>query len=82
MLRDRIVCDINDMQTQKCLLAVKNLTLAKAREIALAFESAVQGTRDIQTPSSTRVHKVADGNKPNSYRCYRYDKTDHNSLQC
>ena len=30
MLRDRIVCGINDTQTQKCLLAEKNLTYAKA----------------------------------------------------
>ena len=47
MLRDRIVCRINDTQTQKCLLTEKNLTYAKAKEIALALESAVQGTIDI-----------------------------------
>ena len=82
MLRDRIVCGINDMQTQKRLLAEKNLTFTKAREIALALESAVQGTRDIQTPSGTTVHKVADGNKPNSYKCYRCGKTNHKAPQC
>ena len=82
MLRDRIVCGINDMQTQKRLLAEKNLTFAKAREIALALESAVQGTRDIQTPSGTTVHKVADGNKLNSYKCYRCGKTNHKAPQC
>lgn len=58
------------MQTQKRLLAKKNLTFTKTWEIALALESAVQGTRDIQTPSSNTVHKVADGNKPKSYKCY------------
>ena len=82
MLRDRIICGINDMQTQKRLLAEKNLTFAKAREIALALESAVQGTRDIQTPSGTTVHKVADGNKLNSYKCYRCGKTNHKAPQC
>ena len=35
MMRDRIVCGINDTQTQKHLLAEKNLTYAKAKEIAL-----------------------------------------------
>ena len=35
MLRDRIVCVINDTQTQKRLLAEKNLTY---EEIALALE--------------------------------------------
>ena len=55
MLRDRIVwCGINDTQTQKHLLAEKNLAYAKTKEIALAVESAVQGTKDIQTPSSDR----------------------------
>ena len=69
MLRDRIVCDINDTKTQKRLLAEKNLTYAKAKEIALALKSAVQGTKDIQTPSSDTVHKVID-KKLNSYKCY------------
>ena len=75
MLRDRIVCGTNYMQTQKRLLAEKNLIFAKDREIVLAFESAVQGTRDIQTPFSNTVHKVADGNKLNSYKCYRCGKS-------
>ena len=60
MLRDRIVCGINDTQTQKRLLAEKNLTYAKAKEIALALESAVQDTLDIQTPSSNTVHKMTE----------------------
>ena len=55
MLRDRIVCGINDTQTHKRLLAEKNLTYAKAKEIALALESAVQGTMDFQTPSSDEI---------------------------
>ena len=63
MLRDRIVCGINNTQTQKRLLAKKNLTYAKAKEIALALKSAVQGTMDIQTPSSDTVHKVTEETK-------------------
>jgi len=47
MLHDRIVCGISDVQTQKRLLAKKNLTYAKAREIALALETALQGSKDI-----------------------------------
>lgn len=42
ILRDRIVCGINDTQTQKCLLSEKNITYTKAEEIALALKSAVQ----------------------------------------
>ena len=72
MLRD----NINDTQTQKCLLAEKNLTYAKAKEIALALESALQGTIDIQTPSSDTVHKMAE-NRQHSVKCYRCGKTNH-----
>ena len=75
MLRDRIVCGINDTQTQKHLLAEKNLTYAKAKEIALALESAVQGTIDIQTPSSDTVHKITE-NRQHSVKCYQCGKTN------
>ena len=47
MLRDRIVCGVNDQQTQKKLLAEKTLSFDRAMEIALAVESATKGTRDI-----------------------------------
>ena len=36
MFRHGIVCGVNNMQTQKHLLAEKNLTFAKAKEIAFA----------------------------------------------
>ena len=42
MLRDRIVCGINDVQTQKRLLVEKDLSFAKAKEIALGLESAAR----------------------------------------
>ena len=71
MLRDRIVCGINDVQTQKRLLVEKDLTFSKAKEIALGLELAVQGARDIQIPSSGTVHKVVES-KPTSYtKCFR-----------
>ena len=80
MLRDRIVFHISNTQTQKCLRAEKNLMFAKAKEIVFALESAVQDTRVIQTSSSDTVHKVADSNKPNSYKCYQCGKTNHSML--
>ena len=40
MLRDRIVCGINDQRIQRHLLAESDLTLAKAMELSLAMESA------------------------------------------
>ena len=47
MLRDRIVCGVNDQQIQKKLLAEKTLSFDRAMEIALAVESATKGARDI-----------------------------------
>ena len=40
MLRDRIVCGINDQRIQRRLLAESDLTLARAMELSLAMESA------------------------------------------
>ena len=40
MLRDRIVCGINDVRIQRRLLAEPGLSLAKALELALALETA------------------------------------------
>ena len=81
MLRDRIVCGINDTQTQKHLLAKKNLTYAKAKEIVLALESAVQGTMDTQTPFSDTMHKVTE-KRQNSIKCYQCGKTNYKAPQC
>ena len=47
MLWDRIVCGINDQQTQKKLLAEKALSFDRGMEIALDVESATKGARDI-----------------------------------
>ena len=61
----------------------KNLTYAKAKEIPLALESAVQGTIDIQTPSSGTVHKVTEKRQlQNGIKCYRCGKTNHKAPQC
>ena len=83
MLSDKIVCGINDTQTQKRLLAEKNLTYAKAKKIALALEIAfaVQGTLDIQTPSSDTVYKMTE-KQQNSCKCYWCGKTNHKAPQC
>ena len=42
MIRDRLVCGINDENTQRLLLAEKDLTYAKALEIAVSQEAAAQ----------------------------------------
>ena len=48
MLRDWLVCGINQEQLQRRLLAEPNLRFSKAMEIAQTFETAVQDARHFQ----------------------------------
>ena len=81
MLRDRIVFGINDVQTQKQLLVEKDLSFAKAKEIALGLESAVQSARDIQIPSSGTV-QVVEKKTTSHTKCFRCGRTNHAAPQC
>jgi len=47
MLRDRIVCDINDDSIQRRLLSEAVLTLKEALKLALSFESATRNAREL-----------------------------------
>ena len=47
MLRDRLVCGINNHQIQKRLLAEHDLKYQKAVELALAMESASKNVGDL-----------------------------------
>lgn len=57
MLRDRLVCRVQNKQIQKCLLAEKDLTLAKAKELAVSVEVAAKGSEQIQE----KIHLPAQG---------------------
>ena len=54
MLRDRLVCGINDEQIQRRLLAESTLDFKKAMKIATAMESAVKNAKDL-------THQTASG---------------------
>ena len=85
MLRDRLVCGINDQQTQKKLLAEKVLSFDKAMEIAVAIESATQGTRDISSgmPNDAPLHHVSDRPPPViNMRCFRCGRSNHKPTDC
>ena len=72
-------------QTQQRLLAEKNLTYAKAREITLAQESAVQGTKDIQSSlPQDPVHTVSQQQAAigSSIKCFRCGRANHKAPQC
>ena len=49
MLRDRLVCGVNDRAIQKQLLSQPDLTYKKAVELALAAETAAQSMRELAT---------------------------------
>ena len=49
MIRDRLVCGINDDSIQRRLLAEQDLTYKKAVELAQSLEMAVQNMKDLKT---------------------------------
>ena len=53
MVRERIVCGINDHAIQKCLLGEEKLTFEKAMSTAQAMETAAHNAKELQsTPGS------------------------------
>ena len=78
LLRDRIVCGINDENIQRRLLAEKTLTLDSALDIAVGMESARKNVTELQTPvqKPTEVYKVTTTN------CYRCGNSGHTPDRC
>ena len=58
MLRDRLVCGINNGPMQRRLVVESSLSLDKAVEIALAMESAERNARDLQKSQHPQVVNV------------------------
>ena len=46
MLRDRLVCEVNDSRLQRRMLAETDLTFGKALELAQAIKAAEQNAKD------------------------------------
>ena len=66
MLRDRLVCGINDDRIQRRLLAERELSFEKAVEIALAHEMASKNLIDLGGKTTGSVNKVKESTKPRS----------------
>ena len=64
MLRDRLVCGINDIKLQRRLLAERGLTFAKAFELAQAAELAEKNAMDIQHSTTVSVCTVQSPDSP------------------
>lgn len=63
MLRDRLVCGINDEHIQRRLLSESGLTFESALKSALALESAHKHTQDLQ--GKTACNSIREGGNPN-----------------
>ena len=59
MLRNRLVCGIENSHIQQRLLAELNLTLEKAVEISLAMESADCNAKDLQKAPLPAVNAIS-----------------------
>ena len=89
MLRDKVLCGINEAAIQRCLLAEPRLTLQKAMELALGMESAAQNSKELQQSAPKRelegslpkVHQVATDKKP-EYACFCCGKPGHQAAKC
>ena len=86
MIRDRVVCGINDDAMQKRLLAEGDkLTLAKALSLAQAYETAVKDATTLLPDSAQQIHRVnpaAAGQTPKKKLCYRCTGTGHSPGSC
>ncbi|XP_056089857.1 uncharacterized protein LOC130069774 [Rhinichthys klamathensis goyatoka] len=88
MLRDRLVCGINDDRIQRRLLAEADLTFEKALKVAQAMETANKDVRDLQakrseTSMSMRVHKTSvKQDESQSRACYRCGSLQHLANEC
>ena len=79
MLRDRIVCGINDPRIQRRLLAERELTYKSAFELAQSMETADQNTNDLQTSPRSEPRSRQDnfhympraGTQLSYFVCYR-----------
>jgi len=82
-LRDRFVCGLKSEQIQRSLLTEKDLTMARAVELAHAKESASKGAKDFKDPPAAGLNQLS-GHSPafTSQACHRCGKRDHSGQDC
>ncbi|KFD72871.1 hypothetical protein M514_14775 [Trichuris suis] len=71
MLRDRLMCGVHDEGLQRRLLAEPSLTLKKAQEMALAYESAQIGIKELrcsEPPVEVGLVSTSCGRRSGTYR--------------
>ena len=92
-LRDKLVCDFQNMQIQRRLLSEPKLKYSKVLEIAVAMEAAVRDASELHSElhAEPRVDKISDNSKPprppmppnlTPKVCYRCGGDLHASQNC
>ena len=88
MLRDRLICGINDERIQRRFLAEHKLTFDKALSIAVAVETAKKNTQVLNPSASVQFMETMRGSQETSafkemgQECYRCKGTKHNAANC
>ena len=60
MLRDRLVCGVNDSRIQRRLLSEPDLTYKRAYDLAQAMEAAERNALDLQRAEIPKVEGIHD----------------------
>ena len=88
MLRDRLVCGVNNPIIQCRLLSEKALTLKTAMELSQGMESAAKNVKkltsqpaDSSNGSESSIHKVT-ASLSQGRCCYRHGKPGHYATTC
>jgi len=89
MLRDRLVCGMDEDFIQRRLLAEPNLTYKKALELALGLETAAKNAQELLTTAASGqavVHKLSMSSTSQVTgavtACWRCGKRTHKVMQC
>ena len=83
MIRDRLVCGINDDQIQKHLLSEGNqLTLSKAATLAQAMKAATKDSQLLQPQSVQPLQLVKEKQGTRKMPCYCCTKLGHSPANC
>uniref|UniRef100_A0AAQ4NRX0 Gypsy retrotransposon integrase-like protein 1 n=1 Tax=Gasterosteus aculeatus aculeatus TaxID=481459 RepID=A0AAQ4NRX0_GASAC len=89
MLRDRLVCGINDDRIQRRLLSETDLTFEKAFKIAVAAEAASKNVQDLHKAPLACNSMKTEGSlkKEGDWRkrdkeCYRCQGKQHSAAEC
>ena len=77
LLRDCIVCGINDDHVQRRLLSEKALTFEKVLELAVSLETAKKNVSELQgTAMPQAVHRITN------HVCYHCERGGHQPDEC